>query len=200
MTNMARVAQKRRKRERTLGQAIGLALGVTLGVVLLLFVVLMLFPGSALHQMFVLVHYNSSATLRTDPLFQQWMEKIDEQEALLAMPLSLLCGGLILGWSAPHYATCRRVLISAAAIALGLVAVSLAFLWPTAVIQQNLMNSHEGGTQNYVTAPSYVIRNQIFWGVIWALVCMGGAWLGRRLRARSAKRETPGPALKAARR
>ena len=195
---MARALRKQRKRERTLGQAISLAIGATLGVGLLIFLVLICLPGSALHQFFVLAHYNSSATLRSDILFQRWMEKIDEQEALLGMPLSLLCGGLALGWYAPHYATRRRVLICAAAIALGLMLVLLAFLWPTAILQQNALNARAGGTQDYVTAPLYVIRNQILWGAVWTLVCVLGAWLGRSLRARIAKRDAPAPALKTA--
>ncbi len=195
---MVRAPRKQRKRERTLGQAISLAIGATLGVGLLIFLLLICLPGSALHQFFVLAHYNASSTLRTDPLFEQLTEKIDEQEALLAMPLSLLCGGLALGWFAPTYATLRRVLLAAAAIALGLVALFLAFLWPTAILQQNALNARAGGTQDYVTAPLYVIRNQILWGAVWTLVCVLGAWLGRSLRARITKRDAPAPALKTA--
>ena len=195
---MARAMRKQRKRERTLGQAIGLAVAVTLGVGLLIFVILMLVPGTPLPNFYQLAHNNASSTLRTDPLFLQWMDKIDELEALLVTPLSLLCGGLTLGWFAPHYATRRRVLISAAAIALGLVTLSLAFLWPTAILQQDALNTHAGGTQVYVTAPAYVIRNQVFWGLIWTLVCVLGAWLGRYLRGQSAKRAVPSPTLKAA--
>lgn len=195
---MVRSMRKQQKRERTLGQAISLALGAVVAVGLVLFLALMLFPGSAVHQFFLLAHYNASNTLPTDPLFQQLMEKIDEQEALLGMPLSLLCGGLTLGWFAPSYATRRRVLISAAAIALGLMTLFLLFLWPTAILQQTALNTQAGGAQVYITAPLDVIRNQVFWGLVWTLVCVLGALLGRRLRIQSAKRAAPASALKAA--
>lgn len=187
---MARVnsksGHKAKKRERTLGQAIGLALGVTLGVALLIFAGMMCLPNSALHQFYLLAHYNASATLRDSPLFQKWMDEIDHQEVVVTA-LSLLCGGLALGWLAPSYTPQRRILLSAAGISLGVVAVILAFLWPTAILNQNQLNANAGGTQDYVTAPFYVIRNQILWGVVWTAVCVLGAWTGRVLRTRYPK-------------
>ena len=187
MTRMnSKLGRKQKKRERTLGQAIGLALLVTLGVALLIFVGLMCVPSSALHQFYLLAHYNASNTLRGSLLFQKWMDEIDRQEVVVTA-LSLLCGGLALGWLAPSYTSRRRILLAAAEISLGLVAVLLAFLWPTAILNQNQLNANAGGTQDYVTAPFYVIRNQILWGIVWTAVCVLGAWAGRGLRIRYAK-------------
>ena len=182
----SKLGRKPKRRERTLGQAIALALAVTLGVALLIFVGLMCLPGSALHQFYLLAHYNASNTLRGSLLFQKWMDEIDRQEVVVTA-LSLLCGGLALGWLAPSYTSRRRLLLSAAGISLGLVAVLLAFLWPTAILNQNQLNANAGGTQDYVTAPFYVIRNQILWGIVWTAVCVLGAWGGRILRTRYAK-------------
>ena len=190
--------RKQKKRERTLGQAIGLSLAVTLGVALLIFMVLMSLPGSALHQLYLLIRFNSTATLRSDILFKDWMEKVDVQEAVFVTPFSLLCGGLALGWLSPSYAARRRVLIWAAAIPVGLVTLFLALLWPTAILQQNAMNANAGGSQNYVTAPFEVVRNQIFWGIIWTLVSILGAWGGRALRLRYVKPKSSAPLLKSA--
>jgi len=200
IVTMAGINRKHRKRERTLGQAIGLALAATLGVGLLIFLGLFLLPQSALHQFYLLAHYNSSSTLPTSRLFQQQMDNIDLEEALLVTPLSLLCGGLTLGWCAPRYSAARRVLFAGGATALGVLALCLAFVWPATVYQQNLLNTHEGGQITLSTIPVSLILRQALLSLVWTAVCVLGTWLGLRLRVRSARGQKPTPILKAARR
>lgn len=165
-----------------MGQALALGLLVTLAVASVIFLVEVMIPGTTLHNFFSLALHASSATLRANSLFQQYAESIQTQEALFSTPLSLLCGGLTLGALAPRYETCRRLLLSGAGLALGVLVVSLAFVWPAAIIQQNMMITVEGGAVYPVTAPWDLIVRQIVWALIWIGVCVLGTWLGARWR------------------
>ena len=169
--------RRAKRRERPLGAAVGWAVAASLGVGLLILGVQLLLPSSAVHNMFLLAHYNSSPTLRDDPLFQQWMDAINFEEAVFATPLCLLCGGLTLGWLAPAYAGRRRVLRVAALLAFALVASSLAFVWPAAIIQQNRLNE-AGGRIIQVGIPPELMVRQALWSVLWIAVCVLGAWAG----------------------
>lgn len=193
---MARTRGKAKKRERPLGAAIGFGLLVTFGVALAIFIVMMLIPGTALHNLFRMSLYLSSATLPFDPLFQQWKEVVNREEALFVTPFSLLCGGLTLGWLAPRYATRRRVLLVSAAMALGILVVSLAFTWSDALVATNHLATSEGGYVARLVAPLDLIVRQSVWGLIWIAVCVLGAWLGLRLRdRRSPQGNDAAPAL-----
>ena len=176
-----------KRRERPFGAAVGWAVAATLAVgLLILGVQLFLMPSSAIHNMYLLSHYNSSPTLRENPLFQQWMADIDWEEAVFATPLSLLCGGLTLGWLAPAYAGRGRVLRVAAILAFTVVAVSLAFVWPTAIVQQNRLNEAGGRVVQVGIPPELMVRQAIL-TVLWIGVCVVGAgaglWARRRGRA-----------------
>lgn len=196
---MARTRRKTKKRERTLGQAIGLGLAATLGVGLLILIVQLLIPSTTVYNFFRLAHAASSATLRGGTLFQEWAGDIQEQEALFATPFSLLCGGLILGRFAPRYASYRRVLTAGGWMAFGTVAVSLAFAWPAAVIQQEKMNRDQGGHIFHISAPPDLLVRQSLWAFAWIAVCVLGTWVGLRLRDRRVPSD-PAPALRPARR
>ncbi len=172
-----------KRRERPLGAAVGWAVAATLAVGLIILGIQLLVPSSAIHNMYLLSHYNSSPTLRDDPLFEQWMADINREEALFATPLSLLCGGLTLGWLAPAYAGRRRVLRVAAVLAFAVVAVSLAFVWPAAIIQQNRLNE-AGGRIVQVSIPPELMVRQAILTVLWIGVCVGGAWAGLWARRR----------------
>lgn len=181
---IARTRGKAKKRERPLGSAIGLGLAVTFGVAVVIFLVQFLMPGSMLHNYFNLLLHAQSATLPFSPLYQQWAASLQREEALFATPFSLLCGGLTLGWLSPGYASRRRVLLAAASMALGILVVSLAFIWSDALFATNTLATHEGGHVARLIAPlDYVVRQSV-WGLIWIAVCVLGAWLGLRLRAR----------------
>ena len=187
---------KAKKRELPLGTAIGLGLAATLAVGLLMATALLLTPGTAAHQFYALVHGNSSATLPLDPLYQNWAEKMGEEDALIGTPLSLLCGGLALGWLAPNYVVRQRVLLSGAALGFGVMAVTLTFQWVAALNQQNTLNVHEGGQQVALTAPPDLILRQAFLVVVWTAICVLGTWLGRTLRERSrSKQDAETPSL-----
>ena len=180
---MARIRRKAKKRERPLGAAIGLGLTATLGVGILILIVQLLLPHSTLRTFFDLSLHASSATLPLDPLYQDLKEGVNKQEALFATPFSLLCGGLVLGRFAPHYAPYRRVLIAGAAMAFGIVAVSLAFAWTDAVYTTRRL-AQEGGWVAGLSAPLEYVLRQTLWGLGWIGVCVGGTWLGLRLRDR----------------
>ncbi|MDQ2799359.1 MAG: hypothetical protein M3Y13_06925 [Armatimonadota bacterium] len=196
---MARTRGKAKKRERPLGAAIGFGLLVTFGVALAIFMAMMLIPGTALHYFFQISLHQSSATLQFDPLFQQWKEDINREDALFVSPFSLLCGGLTLGWLAPHYAMRRRILLSAAAMAFGFLVISLAFTWSDALVATSHHATSEGGYVARLIAPLDLIVRQNIWDLIWIAVCVLGAWLGLRLRdRRSPQGNDAAPALRAA--
>ena len=175
---------KAKTRERPLGTAIGLGLAATLAVGIFIALALLLIPGTVAHQFFRLAHYNASATLPLDPLYQNWAEKMQEEDVLFGTPLSLLCGGLVLGWFAPSYVSRRRALLSSAALSIGVLAVSLAFQWAAAVTQQATLNAHEGGQQVNLTAPPALIFRQALWVIVWTAICVLGTWAGLALRTR----------------
>jgi len=171
-----------KRRERPFGAAIGWAVAATLGVGLMILVVQLLLPLSAVHNMYLLAHYHSSPTLRDNPLFEKWMDAINKEE-VYATALCLFCGGLTLGWLAPVYAGRGRVLRGAAILAFAVVAVSLAFVWPTAVVQQNRLNEAGGRIIQVGIPPELMVRQAIL-TVLWIGVCVGGAWAGQWARRR----------------
>ena len=179
-----------KRRERPFGVAVGWAVAATLAVGLLILGVQLLLPTSAVHNMFLLAHYNSSPTLRDDPLFQKWMDAINFEEAVFATPLCLLCGGLTLGWLAPAYAGRRRVLRVAAILAFALVAASLAFVWPAAIVQQNRLNNAVGGRIIQIGIPPELMVRQALWSVLWIAVCVLGAGAGLWARGRKRSEAT----------
>ncbi len=178
-----------KRRERPFGAAVGWAVAATLGVGLIILGVQLLLPASAVHNMYLLAHYNSSPTLRNDPLFQEWMDAINREEAY-ATALCLFCGGLTLGWLAPSYAGRARVLRVAALFAFIVVAVSLAFVWPTTIIQQNRLNE-AGGQIVQVGIPPKLMINQAILTVLWIGVCVIGAWAGLWARRRGRREIAP---------
>ena len=150
----------------------------------MIFAILMAIPTSALHNFFELCLHNPSATLPFSQLYQDWSEKIQTEEALLVTPLSLLCGGLTLGWLSPRYASRKRVLVSGAAMAFGLLIVCLAFAWGNAIHETNVLANSQGGLVARLAAPvSYIVR-QTLCVLAWTAVCVLGAFLGLRLRDR----------------
>ncbi len=177
---------KAKKREHPLGVAVALGLVATLAVAILIVVVQLLEPHSALHNFYLLVHYNSSATLPLDPLYQKWYEEIAEEDVLFGSTFSLLCGGFVIGWLAPSYETRRRVLLAGTGLGFGLPLVCLAFQWIGGVLEQNTLNVHEGGQQVGITAPLSLILTQAALVLVWAAICVFGAWAGLRLRRRRA--------------
>ena len=165
--------------------AIALGLATTLGIAILITVVQFLDPHSALHNFALLVHYNTSATLPLDPLYQKWYEELSKEDVLYVSTCSLLCGGFVIGWLAPSYETQRRVLLAGTGLGFGLPLVCLAFLWVGGIITQNTLNAHEGGQQVGIAAPPSLILTQAAFVLLWAVSCILGAWAGRWLRDRS---------------
>ena len=195
---MAQTAQRRvkaKRREKPLGAAIGLGLTAILAVGIVIILVQLLIPGTAIHNFVLLAQNNASATLPLDPLYQRWLNQIEEEEALFGTPFSLLCGGLVLGWLAPSYASRRRVLLSGLALGFGTVAFSVAFEWVAALNQQNTLNIHEGGLQVSLTAPPDLILRQTLLVAAWTAICVLGTWLGLTLRER--RRQDPDKSLQA---
>jgi len=182
---MARSQRKTKKRERTLGQAIGLGLAVTLGVACVLYVILWMIPASNLANFYALSAHASSPTIRVSALFQQWATTIQWEEKLIVSPISLLCGGLILGRFAPRYATTKRVLLSSAKMAFALISFAVIFDWTDAFVQDWLIDRRIGGFNNPLTAPPDVILGQIGWVLVWITVCILGTWGGLRWRDRT---------------
>jgi len=180
----AKARGKAKKREKPLGVAVAVGLATTLAVAILIVGVQLLEPHSALHNFYMLVHYNSSATLPLDPLYQKWYEEISEED-IPGSAFSLLCGGLAVGWLAPSYESRRRVLLAGAAAGLGFLLVCLAFLWTAGVVEQNTMNAHEGGQQVGISAPPALIVAQGIFVLLWTAFCVLGTWIGLRLRERS---------------
>ena len=171
---------KAKRRERPLGAAVCAGLAVTLGVVLVILVVQLLLPSSFMRQYYELLRHSPSATLPFNSLYQQLSEKAAREEALFATPFSLLCGGLTVGLLAPRYAPKRRVLVAAGLMALGILVVSLSFLWVDSINTSNLLNTHEGGYISHPTAPLGYLLRQALWGMGWIAACILGAWLGLR--------------------
>ena len=178
-------ARRARKREQPLGIAIVLGLAATLAAGILIAVVSVLLPGTAAHQFFSLVSHIQSATLPLDPLYQEWADKLSEEEVFFATPLSLLFGGLTLGWLAPSYVDRRRVLLSGALLGFGVVAASVAFVWVFGTLDQKALNHIEGGQQVNITAPPELIVKQVISAILWTAICVGGTWLGLRGRERA---------------
>ena len=171
-----------------------------MGVGLLLFAILVAIPGTDMLNYIHLCLHAASSTLPFSKLYQDWSAKIQQEEALLVTPLSLLCGGLILGRLAPHYASRKSVLLSGAAMAVGILVVSLAFTWSNAVYETNSLAASEGGWIARMTAPiSYLVR-QTLWVAAWTAVCVLGSALGLRLRDRrppASEKPSSGPTLRA---
>ena len=180
-------ARRAKKREQPLGVAIALGLAATLAAGIVIALALVLIPGTAAHQFYSLVSHVQSATLPLDPLYQEWSEKISEEEALFATPVSMLCGGLALGWLAPSYVERRRVLLSGGLMGFVVIAVSISFVWVFGILDQNALNHIEGGQQVRIAAPPKLIAWQAFFAVIWTAICVLGTWLGLRLRERARK-------------
>jgi len=177
--------RRARRREQPLGVAIALGLAAALAAGIVIALASVLIPGTAAHQFYALVHSIHSATLPLDPLYQDWAEKIDEEETLFATPLSLLCGGLTLGWLAPSYSGRRRVLLSGGLMGFGFIVAVVAFVWVVGTLNQNLLNRTEGGQQVNITAPPELIVKQIIAAILWTAICVLGSWLGLRLRERA---------------
>ena len=191
--------RRKAKRERPLGAAIGLGLAATFGVAVVILVVQYFIPNSSLYNLVQMSLHTQSATLPFDPLYQQYQESLNREECLFGTPFPLFCGGLLLGRLSPHYATRRRVLLAAAAMALGSVVASLVFGWSDALFSTNQIAGHEGGHVARLSAPLDYIVRQSLWGVFWIAVCALGAWLGLRLRdRRSRPADDAAPALRAA--
>jgi hypothetical protein len=190
----ARARGRAKNRERPLGVAVGLALAATLAVGLVLLVAQLLWPGSVVRNFFLMSLHASSATLPLDPLYQQYKEALNRQEALLDSPLAFGCGGLVLGLLAPRYAACGRVLITSALMALGLLVVLLGFTWIDALHNTNALADNEGGRVARLGAPLDYVLRQTAWGLGWTAVCMGGAWVGMRARDRRMTPSTPAAA------
>jgi hypothetical protein len=183
-SHKAHTRAKAKRRERPMGAAISLGIGATIGVGIIILIVLLLIPSSTLHNFYVLVRHNASATLPLDPLYQEWAGKIQDEDALYVTTFSLLCGGLVLGRLAPRYAARRRILWVGALMALGIIAVSLGFVWFSAITQQNTMNHNEGGQTVRLTLPPKLILVQALCAVAWTAVCVFGTWLGVTWRDR----------------
>ena len=180
-----RRTRRAKKRELPLGAAAGFGLAASLAAGTLIALTLVLIPGTAAHQFFSLASGIHSATLPLDPLYQQWMEKISEEETLFATPVSMLCGGLTLGRLAPSYAGRRRVLLSGAALGFGIVAAAVAFVWVFGVLNQNTLNHLQGGEQVKLSAPPDLIVREIVSIAFWTAACVLGTWLGLRRRVQS---------------
>ncbi len=178
-------ARKREaKREKPLGVAVALGLAVTLGVAVLFVAVQLLVPHTVVSNFYKLVHYNSSATLPLNPLYQGWYEQISEED-IPGTAFSLLCGGLVTGWFAPSYETRRRILVAGGALGLGLLLACQAFQWGAGVLEQNTLNAHEGGQQVGIAAPPSLILLQVAFILVWTAFCVLGTWIGFRLRRRN---------------
>lgn len=188
---MARTRGRAKNRERPLGAAVGLALAAILAVGLVLLVVQLLMPGSTVRNFSLMSIHTSSATLPLDPLYQEYKEAIGRQEVLFDSPLAFGCGGLVLGLLAPRYAARRRVLLTSALMALGLLAVLLGFTWAYALYNVNALASNEGGQVARLGAPLDYVLWQTLWGLGWTAVCVGGAWVGMRARDRRMRPSTP---------
>ena len=178
-----RVKNKGKKREQPLGIAVALGLATTLAAAVLIVAVQLLIPHSVMHNFYALVHYNASATLPLDPLYQNWATVIQEDD-VVETALALLCGGFVLGRLAPSYAPTRRVLLAGLLMALGVLLVSLGFVWTSAVISQNTLNAHEGGQQVGIAAPPLLVVVQTLLVIFWTALCVFGTWAGRLLRQR----------------
>ena len=178
-------ARRGKKREQPLGVAIACGLAATLAAAIVIALALVLIPGTAAHQFFSLVSHVQSATLPLDPLYQEWSDKISEEEALFATPASMLCGGLALGWLAPSYVERRRVLLSGGLMGFGAIAASIAFVWVFGILDQKTLNHIEGGQQVNITAPPELIVKQVISAILWTAICVGGTWLGLRGRERA---------------
>ena len=179
----ARIRGRAKKRETPLGIAVAWGLATTLAVAILIVAVQFLEPRSALREFYLLVHYNSSATLPLSPLYQEWYEEISKED-VVGSAFSLLCGGLAVGWLAPSYASRRRVLLAGLGLGFGVPLACLAFLWIGGVVEQNALNVQQGGQQVKIVAPASLIVAQAFFVVVWAGLCVLGAGAGLALRAR----------------
>jgi hypothetical protein len=185
----ARIRGKAKKREKPLGVAVALGVAATLGIAILIVAIQLLVPHTVVNDFYMLVHYNASATLPLDPLYQRWYETLSEEDAF-GTAFSLLCGGLVIGWLAPSYVSRRRVLLAGLGLGVGLPLACLAFLWIGGIVEQNTLNAHEGGQQVGVAAPLSLIVSQTVLVVVWTAVCVFGTWLGFRLRGRSRAKQS----------
>ena len=185
---MTRARGRAKKREQPLGIAVALGLVTMLAVAILIVAVQLLVPHSVLHNFYALVHYNPSATLPLDPLYQKWYEEIS-QEDVFGSAVSLLCGGLAVGWFAPSYVSRRRVLLAGTGLGIGFLLVCLAFLWIGGIVTQNALNAHEGGQQVGIAAPPSLILVQTLLVIFWTACCAFGTWLGLVLRERLRRRQ-----------
>lgn len=176
--------RKAKLRERPLGVAVGVALAAIFAVGLVLLVAQLLWPGSTVRNFFLMSLHASSATLPLDPLYQQYKESINWQEALFDSPLAFGCGGLVLGLLAPRYAARRRVLLTSALMALGLLVLLLGFTWADALHNTNALAANEGGKVARLGAPLDYVLRQTLCCLGWTAICVGGTWLGLRTRDR----------------
>ena len=175
-------ARRGKKREQPLGIAIVLGLAATLAAGIVIAVVSVLLPGTPAHQFYSLAQHIHSATLPLDPLYQEWFEKMSEEDTLFGTPVSLLCGGFALGRLAPSYADRLRVLISGGLMGFGVIAAAVAFEWVSGTLSQSTLNHMEGGQQVNITLPSELIAKLIVVAIFWTAICVFGTWLGLLLR------------------
>ena len=180
----ARTRNKTKKREKPLGVAAALGLATTLGIAILVVGVQLLTPHTFVSNFFKLVHYNTSATLPLNPLYQGWYEQLSEED-VPGTAFSLFCGGSVLGWLAPSYETRRRVLLAGTGLGFGLPVVCQIFQWSVGILEQNTLNAHEGGQQVYITAPPSLILLETVCFIGWTVSCVLGTRLGLWMRERS---------------
>ncbi len=171
-----------KKRERPLGAVVGLAVGTVLATAVLIGGVQLLVPHSVVSDFYRLVHFNPTATLPLSPLFQTWVQQIQDEDAVFGTTVPLLCGGLLLGRLAPSYEAPRRVRIAGSLMALGILLAAQAFIWTAAEITQGALNVRDGGQQVALTASVSLIVRQALLIAAQTAVCVGGVWLGQRRR------------------
>jgi hypothetical protein len=188
----------RRQRERLLSVAVAWSVAVIFGVGLALFLALFLTPNSALRNYWDLTHYN--AVTASNPLYQQFANGMELEEKLLVTPLSLFCGGAVLGLLASPREGRRRLLLTSLGLAVGVLVVSLGFTW-SVVIYQSISFAREWQIKPMtpIATHAYILA-QTAWILGWIAVCVLGTFAAllwrsfrRKITVQSAAPAAPVP-------
>jgi hypothetical protein len=187
-----RRARQQRARERSAVIAAGLSVAAILIVGLGYFFIEANIPGTAVRNFLLLVITNGQVSPRSE-LYRALFAHIEMEDALIASPLSLLCGGLVLGRLIPSRFTRARLMRIATVVSVGVILAFMFFVWGLIIAGQ-----HGHLRPGEVDTHKAWVQTACAFG--WIAAYLVGAWCGvawrdRRERAGAASLSGQSPSI-----
>jgi hypothetical protein len=164
---------KRNKRPVSLGAAVVMSVVVSIVVATVYVLVSLAIPNSPETLLVQLVAGNESSALSSGLLYQNLWSQVFTQQMFIQMPLSMLAGGVALGWRLGEEFGVRKLYTWAAYCGIFIFVASNCFLWMGKLVNQG-MHLNPGDVTSQL-----VIAN-IFAFILWVGLYVCGSDIGRR--------------------